>query len=181
MYKTILNIFFMSLLSIFSSGKAQNTNSIHHLSYTSIDGNPIDLKSHEGKYLLFVNVASECGFTSQYEDLEKLYEKFQDQLVVIGLPCNQFGGQEPGNENDIQNFCQINYGVSFPLSEKIDVKGQDQHPIYKWLTDKAENGMSSSSVKWNFQKYLIDPEGKFVNYYYSFTKPLSEKITKHFK
>lgn len=171
----------MSLLSIFSSGKAQNSPSIHHLSYTSIGGDSIDLKSYEGKFILFVNVASECGFTSQYEDLEKLSKKFQDQLVVIGFPCNQFGGQEPGSEDEIQSFCQANYGVSFPLSSKIDVKGKSQHSIYAWLTDKAENGNSSSSVKWNFQKYLVDPEGKLINYYYSFTKPLSDKITKHFK
>ena len=171
----------MSLLSIFSSGKAQNSPSIHHLSYTSIGGDSIDLKSYEGKFILFVNVASECGFTSQYEDLEKLSKKFQDQLVIIGFPCNQFGGQEPGNEDEIQSFCQANYGVSFPLSSKIDVKGKNQHSIYTWLTDKAENGNSSSSVKWNFQKYLVDPEGKLINYYYSFTKPLSDKITKHFK
>lgn len=171
----------MVLLPIFSKGNAQNANSIHHLEFTSIEGDTVSLKSFEGKYILFVNVASECGFTPQYEGLEDLYEKYNENLVVIGFPCNQFGGQESGSSSDIQNFCKVRYGVSFPLSEKIKVKGSEQHPIYKWLTNKSENGVSSSSVKWNFQKYLVNPEGKLINYYYSVTKPLSEKIIKNLK
>ena len=179
MNKTILKLFFMALLSLFSKGKAQDLSSIHHLKFTSIEGETINLNSFSGKYILFVNVASECGFTNQYEDLETLSKQYKDQLVVIGFPCNQFGGQEPGSAEEIQNFCKQNYGVTFPLSGKIDVKGKKQHEIYKWLTDKNLNGKSSSSVKWNFQKYLVDPKGKFVNYYYSVTNPLSEKITKN--
>ena len=163
----------MSLLSIFSSGKAQNTNSIHHLSYTSIDGSPIDLKSHEGKYLLFVNVASECGFTSQYEDLEKLYEKFQDQLVVIGLPCNQFGGQEPGSNTEIKDFCETNFNITFPLTDKVDVKGDNAHEIYKWA---KKNYGTSTVPKWNFHKILINKEGKIEATFNSFVTPMSEKI-----
>jgi len=170
----------MALLSIFSKGKAQDLNSIHHLNFTSINGEKVTLSSFKGKYILFVNVASECGFTPQYEDLETLSKQYKDQLVVIGFPCNQFGGQEPGSSEEIQSFCQLRYGVTFPVSEKIEVKGKKQHEIYKWLTDKNKNGKSSSSVKWNFQKYIVDPEGKFVDYYYSVTKPLSEKITKNF-
>lgn len=170
----------MALLSIFSKGKAQNLSSIHHLNFTSIEGEIISLSTFEGKYILFVNVASECGFTPQYVDLETLSKQYKDQLVVIGLPCDQFGGQEPGSSEEIQSFCKQNYGVTFPLSEKIEVKGKQQHEIYKWLTDKSKNGRSSSSVKWNFQKYIVDPEGKFVNYYYSITKPLNEKITNNF-
>ena len=99
--------------------------------------------------------------------------------MVIGFPCDQFGGQEPGGSEEIQSFCKLRYGVNFPLSEKVEVKGSNQHEIYKWLTNKNKNGKSSNSVKWNFQKYLVDPEGKFVEYYYSITKPLSEKITKN--
>jgi len=171
----------MALLSIFSKGKAQDFTSIHNLEYTSINGEKVTLSSFEGKYILFVNVASECGFTPQYEDLETLSKQYKDQLVVIGFPCNQFGGQEPGSSEEIQSFCQLRYGVTFPISEKIEVKGKKQHEIYKWLTDKTKNGKSSSSVKWNFQKYIVDPEGKFVDYYYSVTKPLSEKITNNFK
>jgi len=170
----------MAFFSLFSKTSAQEETSIYDLQYTSIEGKEISLKSFEGKYILFVNVASECGFTPQYEGLETLSKQYKDQLVVIGLPCDQFGGQEPGNSEEIQSFCKVRYGVSFPLSEKISVKGEKQHPIYKWLTTKALNGKSNSSVKWNFQKYLVSPKGEFVDYYYSITKPLSEKITKNF-
>ena len=101
--------------------------------------------------------------------------------MVIGVPCNQFGKQEPGTSDEIQEFCQVNYGVSFLITEKIDVKGQQQHPLYTWLTSKDLNGKKSSSVKWNFQKYLVSPEGKLIDYYFSITKPTSSKITKHLK
>jgi len=170
----------MALFSIFSKGSAQKQTSIYDLNYTSIEGETVSLKAFEGKYILFVNVASECGFTPQYEGLEILSEQYKDQLVVVGLPCDQFGGQEPGGSEEIKSFCTVRYGVSFPLSEKISVKGEKQHAIYSWLTTKAKNGKSNSSVKWNFQKYLVSPTGNLVDYYYSITKPLSEKITKNF-
>lgn len=171
----------MGLLFSCSSGAKKELRSIHNLNYTSIEGNTINLADYEGKYILIVNVASACGFTKQYKELQELSEKYSDKLVVIGFPCNQFGGQEPGNSEEIQNFCSVRFGVEFPLSEKIDVKGENQHPIYKWLTNKSLNNHSSSSVKWNFQKYLISPEGTLINYYYSITKPMSSKITKHIK
>jgi glutathione peroxidase len=137
------------------------------------------LKDFEGKYILFVNVASRCGFTPQYKELQELHETYKNTLVVIGLPCNQFGGQEPGNSKEIESFCQVNYGVKFPITEKIDVKGQNQHTLYQWLTHKAVNGVKNSSVKWNFQKYLVDTKGNFVDYFFSNTSPKSTKITKH--
>lgn len=155
--------------------------SIYDIKINALNGAEIDLSNYKGKYILFVNVASECGFTGQYEDLQKLYDTYKDQLMVIGLPCNQFGGQEPGSANEIDTFCKINYGVTFLMTEKIDVKGQNQHPLYQWLTLKSKNGTSSSSVKWNFQKYLIGKNGEFLDYFYSTTKPLSKKITKHLK
>jgi glutathione peroxidase len=147
----------------------------------SLQGKPIHLSDYKNKYILFVNVASKCGFTPQYKDLQELSDTYKDNLVVIGVPCNQFGKQEPGNADEIEEFCQVNYGVSFLITEKVDVKGDNQHPLYTWLTSKKMNGKKSSSVKWNFQKYLVDKDGKLIDYYFSITKPLSKKITKHLK
>ena len=171
------------MLSIFSKSVAQTnpSESIYSIKINSLDGKPIDLSAFKGKYILFVNVASKCGFTGQYEDLQKLNDTYKDKLVIIGLPCNQFGGQEPGTVKEIQTFCQQNYGVTFLMTEKIDVKGNHQHPLYQWLTQKEKNGNSSSTVKWNFQKYLVDGKGHLVDYYYSVTNPLSDKIIKHLK
>ncbi|EAQ42125.1 MULTISPECIES: glutathione peroxidase [unclassified Polaribacter] len=152
---------------------------IYDIKIDSLQGKPINLGDFKNKHILFVNVASKCGFTPQYKDLEKLHQQYKDELIVIGVPCNQFGSQEPGNANEIEEFCEVNYGVTFLITEKIDVKGVNQHPLYTWLTSKDFNGKKSSSVKWNFQKYLVSPEGKLIDYYFSITKPLSSKITKH--
>ena len=155
----------------------QSKESIHDISIKDIDGNLIELSSFKGKYILFVNVASNCGFTKQYADLQVLYQKYMSDLVIIGLPCNQFGAQEPAREEEIKQFCTKNFGVSFILTEKIDVKGNNISPLYTWLTDKKYNGVLNSSVKWNFQKYLVDRDGELINYFYSTTNPLSNKIT----
>jgi glutathione peroxidase len=152
---------------------------IYDIKINSLQGKPIDFSDYKNKFLLFVNVASKCGFTPQYKGLEELHKTYKDNLVVIGVPSNQFGGQEPGSSDEIEEFCQVNYGVSFLITEKVDVKGQNQHPLYTWLTDKSLNGKKSSSVKWNFQKYIVDTEGKLIDYYFSITKPTSSKITKH--
>jgi len=133
----------------------------------------------KGKKILIVNTASECGFTNQYEELQILQEKYPDTLEIIGVPCNQFGKQEPGDADTIDSFCTLNFGVTFPLMEKLDVKGENQHALYAWLTDKKYNGKKSSSVKWNFQKYLMDEDGQLIDYYFSMTKPMSKKILKH--
>jgi glutathione peroxidase len=154
------------------------SNSIYDIKIKGIHGGLIDLNEYRGKKMLIVNTASHCGFTKQYADLQLLHEKYSDQLKVIGVPCNQFGGQEPGNSDEISNFCEINYGVTFELTEKVDVKGPNQHPLYTWLTQKKFNGLKNSSVKWNFQKYLIDEEGKLIDFYYSITNPMSSKILK---
>ena len=154
---------------------------IYDIKINSLQGKPIDLSTYKNKFLLFVNVASKCGFTPQYKDLEELHKTYKDNLVVIGVPCNQFGSQEPGNADEIEEFCEVNYGVSFLITEKVDVKGTSQHPLFSWLTNKDYNGKKSSSVKWNFQKYLVDKDGKLIDYYFSITKPLSSKITKHLK
>ncbi|MFB9051594.1 glutathione peroxidase [Formosa undariae] len=157
------------------------TQSIYAIEINSITNKPISLSEFKGKTLLFVNVASECGFTKQYKELQTLSDTYKQNLVVIGSPCNQFGNQEPGEGSKIQEFCELNFGITFLLTEKIDVKGSKQHPLYTWLTSKALNGKKSSSVKWNFQKYLVDETGNLIDYYYSITKPMSSKITKHLK
>lgn len=153
--------------------------SIYEIEIVDIKGKPIELDAAKGKKILFVNVASKCGFTDQYDDLQKLQERYKEELVVIGLPCNQFGKQEPGSSAEIQKFCSVNYGVTFPITQKIEVKGVGQHPLYAWLTKKELNGKFNSSVKWNFQKYLVDEDGELINLFYSMTNPLSTKITKH--
>jgi glutathione peroxidase len=126
---------------------------------------------------MIVNTASKCGFTPQYEDLEKVYKAYKDKnFVIIGFPANNFNKQEPGTNADIKEFCTKNYGVSFPMMEKISVKGEDMDPVYHWLTEKKLNGKIDSSVKWNFQKYLIDENGNLVDVAYSIEKPSDEKI-----
>jgi len=176
----ILSVFFIKETNSEKMNKTQQS-SLYDISINSISGEPIDLKDFKGKKILFVNTASECGFTGQYEGLEKLYKTYKDKLVVIGLPCNQFGGQEPGTLTEIKSFCEVNYGVTFLMTEKVDVKGDNQHPLYTWLTNKELNGVKSSSVKWNFQKYLIDESGNYIDFYYSLTKPMSSKIINHLK
>ena len=151
--------------------------SIYNIAINDIDGNTIDLYEFRGKFILFVNVASNCGFTSQYKKLQELHQEYIENLVIIGLPCNQFGGQEPENEVTIKAFCESNYDVSFLMTEKIDVKGSNQHILYKWLTDKELNSKMDSKVKWNFQKYLINRNGEFIDFFYSLTSPKSVKIT----
>ena len=155
------------------------TESIYDIEINALDGKAISLSEFKGKKILFVNVASKCGFTKQYKELQTLSDTYSEKLIVIGSPCNQFGGQEPGDASEIQEFCELNYGVTFLLTEKVDVKGSRQHPLYSWLIKKQLNGKKSSSVKWNFQKYLVDENGQLIDYYFSTTAPLSSKITKH--
>ena len=175
---------FGGLLCFSTFGCAQSTSaqepveSIYDITLVGINGKPLNLSKYKGKKILFVNVASDCGFTDQYDGLQELYNNYKDKLVIIGLPCNQFGGQEPGNEKQIQSFCRANYGVEFSMTEKIKVKGPGQHPLYQWLTQKVKNGSQDSKVRWNFQKYLVDEQGRLVDYFYSITKPNSSKITR---
>ena len=164
-------------MAVFTAINSNAQKSIYDIAINDISGNPIDLNEFKGKHILFVNVASECGFTSQYAGLEELHQLYKNDLIVIGLPCNQFGGQEPGAEKEIQQFCVKNFGVSFLMTEKIEVKGVNRHSLYNWLTEKKINGKSNSSVKWNFQKYIVNQNGDFVNFFYSTIKPMSTKIT----
>jgi glutathione peroxidase len=153
--------------------------SIYSIKINDLNGEKIDLTKFKGKKILIVNTASKCGFTGQYEALQELHKVYGEKLVIIGVPCNQFRSQEPGTADEIGYFCKVNYGVTFLLTEKIFVKGEKKHPLYEWLTNKELNGIKSSSVKWNFQKYLIDEDGHLIDYFYSITKPMSAKITKY--
>ncbi|HEY1057605.1 MAG TPA: glutathione peroxidase [Limnobacter sp.] len=145
---------------------------VYQFSTKTLDGKPLELKDFAGKVLLIVNTASKCGFTPQYDGLQKLHEELgQDGLVIIGFPCNQFGKQEPGDESAIGAFCQKNYGVSFLMSEKIDVNGSDAHPLYQYLTKEAKGILGTSAIKWNFTKFLIRKNGEVYDRYAPTTKP----------
>lgn len=142
----------------------------------TIDGADLDLHQFKGKKILIVNTASECGFTPQYEDLEALHQKYGNKVVLLGFPCNDFGGQEPGSSETIKNFCSTKFHTTFQLMEKVEVKGDNMHPLYKWLTDPAKNGWNSKAPSWNFCKYLIDENGQLLKFYPSTVKPLSADI-----
>ncbi len=158
-----------------------NAQSIHSFKVTSIDGKTINMASFKGKKILVVNTASKCGYTPQYEALEKVYETYKNKLVIIGFPCNQFGGQEPGSNDEIVAFCKKNYGVTFPLADKVDVKGDNTAAIYQWLTQKAKNGVLDATISWNFNKFLLDENGKMIAYFPSNIKPDSEAILNYLK
>ena len=155
---------------------AEMPKTIYDFKVQSLDGGTIDFSKYKGKKILIVNTASKCGFTPQYEALEKIAEKHKDRLVIIGFPANNFGAQEPGSNGEIAEFCKKNYGVSFPMAAKISVKGDDMAHIYKWLTQKQLNGFQDSEVKWNFQKYLINEKGELVHVFMSNVKPDSKEL-----
>jgi glutathione peroxidase len=150
--------------------------SIYDFKVAGLIGGMIDFSQYKGKKILIVNTASECGYTPQYEDLEKLYEKYKGKLVIVGFPANDFGKQEPGTNEEIAGFCKKNYGVTFPMAAKISTKGDEMAPIYHWLTEKQYNGFDDSKVKWNFQKYLINEKGELVGIFYSRSKPMSSEL-----
>ncbi|SFD20820.1 glutathione peroxidase [Algibacter pectinivorans] len=172
---------FLATLRTKAKPTKMGVDSIYDIKINAINTKPINLLQFKNKHILFVNVASKCGFTPQYKDLQTLYNKYQNQLEIIGLPCNQFGNQEPNNLEEIKSFCETNYGVSFLITEKIHVKGKHKHPLYSWLTKAINNGKKNSTVKWNFQKYLVDPKGQLIDYFLPTVNPLSSKITQHLK
>ncbi|HEU4718092.1 MAG TPA: glutathione peroxidase [Bacteroidia bacterium] len=166
-----------ALVSI-SMQSASTTKTLYDFQARTIDGKDYDFSQLKGKKVLIVNTASLCGNTPQYADLEKLYEKYSPsgKFEILGFPCNQFAGQEPGSNDSIHAFCTRNYGVTFQMMEKIDVKGDNQHPLYKWLTNKSENGVEDAPVKWNFQKFMIDEQGHYVGHVAPGDKPFCDKI-----
>jgi len=154
---------------------------IHSFKVKSIEGKTIDFSKFKGRKILVVNTASKCGYTPQYEALQKVYDQYKDKLVIVGFPANNFGAQEPGADSEIQEFCKARFGVTFPLASKISVKGDDTAPIYKWLTSKAENGVLDATITWNFNKFLLDENGKMIAYFPSKVTPDSEEILKYLK
>lgn len=150
---------------------------VYSFKLKTIDGQDFSLAKYKGKKLLIVNTASKCGFTPQYAELQKLADQYKDKVVVVGFPANNFGGQEPGTNSEVKEFCQKNFGVTFPLSSKVSVKGDDIAPIFAYLT-KEPNPDFTGEIKWNFEKFLIDENGKLIHRYRSTTKPLSDEITK---
>ena len=174
-YRVLIIILFMSF-SFFGNTKAEYKNIFFDFKINSINNEEIDLSIYKNKTILLVNVASKCGFTKQYEDLQNLYDNYKDKgLVVLGVPSNQFGSQEPGSNDEIKNFCETNFGINFPMTSKYDVKGENAHPVYLWA---KENFGNSAVPKWNFHKILINKDGKIEDTYGSITNPMSNKLVK---
>ena len=170
----------MLLIVILSTFLFVNNATIYDYKIQALDSDQvIDLASFKGKKLLIVNVASKCGYTPQYEDLQKLSMQYEDKLVVLGMPCDQFGDQELDTEIAIKQFCTEKFDVSFPMTTVVEVKGDNQHPIYQWLTQKSMNGKGDYSVSWNFNKFLIDENGNLLEHYPSKVKPMDDEILKY--
>jgi glutathione peroxidase len=172
-----MRLFSLLSLGVFMSLAAFGANSVHEFTMKSIDGNESSLAAYRGKVMLIVNVASKCGYTRQYSGLEALYQKYKGQgLVIVGVPANNFGGQEPGSDAEIQQFCSRTYGVSFPMLSKVSVKGDDQTPLYAFLTDKNEHPETGGDVRWNFTKFLVDGNGKVIGRFESKVEPDSAEL-----
>jgi glutathione peroxidase len=177
MKKSILLTLSAIVLMLSAPAFSQQSKTFYDFTVKDIDGNPFDLSSLKGKKVLVVNTASKCGLTPQYADLEKLFKEYEGRnFMIIGFPANNFKEQEPGTNAEIKNFCMVNYGVSFPMMSKISVKGDDMDPLYQWLTRKELNGVMDSEVGWNFQKYMIDENGRLVDMVEPKEKPYTDKI-----
>ena len=150
--------------------------SIYDFEFKTLDGQDIALSEFKGRKMLIVNVASECGYTPQYKELQELYDRYAGKVVVLGFPANDFGGQEPGSNEEIATFCERNYGVKFPVFQKVEVTGPNIHPLYKWLSDKTQNGVTDEAPTWNFCKYLSDERGHLIKFFPSKVAPLSSDI-----
>ena len=167
-----------SLLLVVSLIFLAPVKNIYSFKVPALDGTTINFKKFKGKKVMIVNTASKCGNTPQYADLEKLYEEYKDKLVIVGFPANNFGQQEPGSNSEIVEFCKKNYGVTFPMAEKVSVKGDDIHPLFKYLVEEAEKMGQKDPIKWNFTKFLLDEKGKLIAVIHNKTKVTSEEVTK---
>ena len=177
MNKILLAAAFLLLTSFYSPTK--KANSIFKFKVESIDGGTINFKQFKGKKIMIVNTASKCGNTPQYAQLEELYQKYKDKLVIVGFPANNFGAQEPGTRSEIREFCTKNYGVTFPMADKVSVKGDDIAPIFQYLVAEAEKLGFKDPIKWNFTKFLLDENGKLITVIHNKVKPMSEEVTKY--
>lgn len=177
----LLSLLAILLVTVSSFIYLKPNKGIHAFKVKGLNGETIDFAKFKGKKILVINTASACGYTKQYAALQKVYDSNKDKLVIVGFPCNQFGNQESGSANEIMEFCKKNYGVTFPLSEKVEVKGDNIAPIYKWLCNKSENGVLDATITWNFNKFLIDEKGKMIAYFPSKTTPDSDEILKYLK
>ena len=177
MNKILLAASLILLTSFFSPTK--KVNSIYKFKVEALDGGKIDFKKYKGKKILIVNTASKCGNTPQYAQLEQLYEKYKNKLVIVGFPANNFGAQEPGTSSEIKEFCTKNYGVTFPMAEKVSVKGDDIAPIFQYLVDEAKKLGFNDPIKWNFTKFLLDENGKLLTVIHNKVNPMSEEVTKY--
>lgn len=176
--KYIALIIFTINLSCMTTNTSKSI-SFYDFKMTTLDGKNYDFSQLKGKKVMIVNVASKCGFTPQYQQLEELYQNYKDNnFEILGFPSADFANQEFSDNQDIASYCHNNYGVTFPIFEKINVKGQDKHPLYHWLTEKSNNGVKNIPVIWNFQKFIIDQEGNWVDYFLPTTNPISKKITR---
>ena len=177
MLNKIKTITLIMIISFFQTNLSANYDKLaYDFSFKDLDGSNLSLLDYKNKVIVVVNVASQCGFTSQYEDMQKIWDQYQQKgIVIIGVPSNDFGNQEPGNNEEIKNFCEAKFGITFPMTEKVSVKGSNAHPFYKWAKDNYGN---SAIPKWNFHKILINRDGKISDTFTSFTNPLSNKIIK---
>lgn len=178
-----INIFSLFVIIVFAgcmaAAKKHSPVAIYQFKIPSISGDTIDFSKYEGKYILVVNTASKCGFTPQYKALEEIYQKYGDRLVVVGFPSDNFMNQEFESNKEIADFCEKNYGVTFPLATKVNVKGKDAHPIFQFLTEKSKNGVLDATISWNFNKFLLDKNGHLIAHFGSKVKPDSEEILKY--
>ena len=165
-------------IAVAPANAAAPTKSLYDFTVNSLDGKPVALSGFKGKKVVILNVASKCGFTPQYADWEKFYKEHGDKIVVLGFPANNFGSQEPGSSEEIATFCQKNYGVTFPMFEKVSVTGDDQAPLYKWLTTKSMNGWNEKAPTWNFCKYVINEKGELTHFFASKVKPEDDEFKK---
>lgn len=171
---SLIHLFFIATFA-FNSNPNSTDMTIYDFKVPALESGFIDFSEFKGKKILIVNTASECGYTPQYKQLEDLYGEFNDELVIVGFPANNFGGQESGTNDEIAAFCEKNYGVTFPMAQKVSVKGSDQHELFRWLTTE-DNPDFTGDIKWNFEKFLIDEQGKLIHRYRSAVEPLGEEI-----